>query len=36
MLAETFTEGIRVSPETVSLKPANMFGNLSARREDHF
>jgi hypothetical protein len=23
MLAETFTEGIRVSPETVSLKPGH-------------
>ena len=36
MLAETFTEGVRVSPETVSRSPANMFGNLNARLKDHF
>jgi hypothetical protein len=29
--AESFTEGVRVSPETLTLKPVNMFGNLSVR-----
>jgi hypothetical protein len=33
IFAETFTEGVRVSPETVTLKPVNTFGNPSARRK---
>jgi len=36
ILAESFTEGVRVSPETLTLNPVNMFGNLSARRKDRF
>jgi hypothetical protein len=34
IFGETFTEGVRVSPETVTLKPGETFGNQSAPRKD--
>ena len=34
--AETFTEGVRVSPDTLTLKPGQYVWEQSVRRKDRF